>query len=281
MSALLRHVALVSQSPQVSTGDLMRISAALQKQSTRDLAPVWNVAATVDPYERIEDVPLDYWPVLIVDPAPNLPAGVHLDRHGQPYALVEATTDRDVLSLVIAHEICEMLVDPFGNRLVAGNSVMPGQGRVNYLVEVCDPSEKAQFAYTVNGVLVADFYTPRFFDPVAAPGARYSFTGAIPAPRTILDGGYLSWVDLATGIWWQQIWFGTPKPTFRKLGRLSGKGSLRSQIDRKTAGDTANAVAAGRTNSLFALAGPDVADSAAAGRAAALREDIGKLAPRA
>src|SRR6185436_13761839 len=78
-----------------------------------------------------------------------------------------------------------------------------GQGRVEFLVEVCDPSEDEQFAYHVNNILVSDFYTPHFFDPVKASGVRYSFTGAIDAPRKVLDGGYISWEDTATQHWFQ------------------------------------------------------------------------------
>ena len=40
---------------------------------------------------------------------------------------------------------------------------------------------------------MSDFYTPRFFDPLVAPGVRYSFTGALTEPRQVLRGGYLSW----------------------------------------------------------------------------------------
>jgi hypothetical protein len=101
-------------------------------------------------------------------------AGVHLDDNGQPFALIEFS---DSWSLTASHEMLEMLVDPMGNRLVAGQSPHPDQGRVEFLVEVADPPEAAEFGYTVNGLLLSDFYTPQFFDPVAADGVRYSFGG--------------------------------------------------------------------------------------------------------
>jgi hypothetical protein len=129
----------------------------------------------------------------------------------------------------------EMLADPFGNRLVAGRSPKRAQGRVEFLVEVCDPSEAEEFAYTVNDILVSDFYTPRFFDPTRADGVRYSFTGAIPAPRQILRGGYISWHELASDHWWQQIWFGQRKE-YRDLGVFDAAAgqSLRSWVDGQT-----------------------------------------------
>ena len=136
-----------------------------------------------------------------------------------------------------------MLVDPFGSRLVAGDSPKPGQGRVEFLVEVCDPSEAAEFGYSVNGILMSDFYTPRFFDPLVAPGVRYSFTGALTEPRQVLRGGYLSWHDPVSDHWWQQTWFSGAAPRFRDLGVLTASaGGIRAQIDRITAAETAKAI---------------------------------------
>jgi hypothetical protein len=50
MAALIRQVALVSIDAQVPPATVMRISAALQKQATRDLGPLWEVSATVDAF---------------------------------------------------------------------------------------------------------------------------------------------------------------------------------------------------------------------------------------
>jgi hypothetical protein len=229
--AIQRQVALVSEAASISHPELMRVSAALQKQATRDLAPIWDVTATVDPFDKLEDVPLGYWPVIVRDDIGISALGVHEDKDGQPFALVSSGPD---WALTASHEVMEMLVDPFGNRLVAGDSPKPDQGRVEFLVEVSDPSEAAEFGYTVNGVLLSDFYTPHFFDPIQAAGVRYSFTGAITEPRQVLRGGYLSWHDPVGDHWWQLQFFGTSQ-TFADLGVLtSAKGSMRSQIDRLT-----------------------------------------------
>jgi hypothetical protein len=187
-NVFVRQAALVSDVGQVGVGELTRVAAALQKQVTRDFTPIWEIPATVDGFATLEDVPLGYWPVIVVRDVQDA-AGVHLDRNGQPYALVEMGSS---WSLTASHETLEMLADPFGNRLIAGPSPRPGQGRVEFLVEVCDPSEDDRYAYTVNDVLMSDFYTPHFFDPVRGEGLRYSFTGAITEPREVLPGGYLS-----------------------------------------------------------------------------------------
>jgi hypothetical protein len=50
---------------------------------------------------------------------------------------------------------------------------------------------------------VSDFYTPNFFDPLKSAGVRYSYTGALTAPRQVLDGGYLSWREPVSGHLWQ------------------------------------------------------------------------------
>ncbi|MEV5283424.1 hypothetical protein [Streptomyces sp. NPDC051994] len=163
-----------------------------------------------------------------------------------------------------------MLGDPGGNRLVAGQSPKPGQRVVEFLVEVADPSEAPENCYTINGLLVSDFFTPNFYDPVAAPGVRYSFTGAVDGPRKILSGGYISWHDPVGDHWWQQAWFGTQEPVFRDLGRLTARaGSLRSAIDSRT--ETISRIAnSGPQSALFATA---LTRTAAVKEATAARAD--------
>lgn len=221
------QLALVSEVRRVKLDELMKVAAALQKQASRDLAPIWNVSATVSAFARLEDVPLGYWPIIVMKDVEDA-AGYHEDEDGQPFAVVEAG---ESWSLTASHECLEMLVDPFGRKLIAGPSPKAGQDRVQFLVEVCDPSEDEQFAYRVNDVLVSDFYTPNYFDPVAAMGTRYSYTGAIKKPRQVLKGGYLSWRVPKTKEWWQLSYFGS-RPEYENLGKIPGNGSLRAALDR-------------------------------------------------
>jgi hypothetical protein len=233
MATLLRQLALVSESASISFSDLTRVSAALQKQAARDLSPVWDISATVDGFAKLEDVPVGYWPIIVRDDIGYDAAGIHLDKDNQPFALVSSG---DGWSVTTSHETLEMLVDPFGNRLVAGDSPKEDQGRVEFLVEVCDPSEGADFGYTVNGITVSDFYTPHFFDPIRSNGVQYSYTGAIKEPRQVLRGGYLSWHDPVSDHWWQLQFFGA-QGQFVDLGKMTAsakEGSLRAQIDRNT-----------------------------------------------
>jgi hypothetical protein len=279
MSVLTRQVALVSESAQIPRGDVLKVSAALQKQATRDLAPIWEISATVDPFDTLEDVPPGYWPIIVKDDIEQSGAdGVHEDKDGQPFALVTAG-DLDKWSLTASHEAIEMLVDPFGNRLVGGDSPMDGQGRVSFLVEPCDPSEASDFGYSVNGILVSDFYTPHFFDPVAAAGTRYSFTGAITEPRQVLKGGYLSWKDPVSDHWWQEIFFDGDAPSFRDIGPIDQKatGNVRAAIDRITSQDTVKAIARGRREAKAAGLTSAVVATSSSAKAVAWRKQIAQI----
>lgn len=224
---LTANLALISEVPDVEVSELTRIAAALQKQITRDFGPIWGVDAAIAAFARPEDVPVDYWTIKVCYDVPE-GSGAHRDVNGRPAAFVEWT---DNWSLAASHEVLEMLADPWGKRLVAGPSVKSDQGRVEYLVEVADPCQASDYAYTVNGEIVSDFYTPNYFDPVQSDGIRYSFSGNIKEPRQILRGGYLSWFDSVSRHWWQAQWYDTPDIAFVDCGELNPDVSFRAQID--------------------------------------------------
>jgi hypothetical protein len=249
---LIDHVALVSLTRTISTSHLLQVSAAVQKQVTRDVAPLWGIRATVDTFERLEDIPNDYHPVVLFgEPDELLPqleikvgdigaarlveqfragriGGIHLNAYTrQPFSLIKV---EDGWSVAVSHETVEMLIDPYGNRLIGAAHPLDPEERVKYLVEVCDPVQTV--AYTVNGWLVSDFYTPRFFDPVRNPAAFYSFTGAIDGPLQLADGGYISWIDPRdSGLY--QLQGGTDEPVLladiSSLARTSAP--LRTVVD--------------------------------------------------
>jgi hypothetical protein len=234
MSGLTYHVALVSESASVTFADLSSASAALQKQVTRDFGPIWSVDATVDCFDTLESVPIDYWPVILLDQIDNpAVAGYHQLEDGQPLARVQVDSKWIITA---SHEALEMLADPFGNTVRAG--APPPQApapisslpRVNYLVEVCDPCEGA--TYPVNGVIVSDFITPQYYDPVAVTGVRYSFMGNITAPHQVLEGGYVSFNNPSDNQWYQvQVTNGAVQ--LSNLGSLppTGMRGIREVID--------------------------------------------------
>ncbi|MGZ4001401.1 MAG: hypothetical protein ACXVIY_12255, partial [Mucilaginibacter sp.] len=228
---LTKNLALISQSKSVSVNDLQEVAAALQKQITRDLAPIWNIHATISVFSNLKSVPVGYWPIIIKDNIHQQGAGgFHSAKHNQPFALILSGSD---WIISVSHEMIEMLVDPSGNTTVTGDSLKADQGRVLYLLEACDPCEAGEFAYSINGITVSDFITPHFHDPVATAAERYSFTGSIKSPREVLPGGYISWFDPASQEIWQAINRGNGLE-FHELGVSPGGFSLRQFVDTHT-----------------------------------------------
>jgi hypothetical protein len=282
------QLALVSEGVGIDSSSLTSTAAALSKQIQRDFAPIWHVSATIDAFLKLEDVPTDYWPIIIMKDVQEA-AGYHEDKNGQPFAVVQYD---DQWSLTASHECLEMLADPFGRRMKAASllqqAVHLGQkpSRVRYLVEVCDPGESAEFAYQVNGVLVSDFYTPHFFDPVKASGVRYSYTGAIESPLQVLDGGYISYEEPISQHWFQIRMFpdeiSSKVPHLVDLSaqtdflKIKATTSLRAAVDRVTkapqylAGLSASAVS--ETQQATTLAA-----QAQTARAQSLRKELTRL----
>jgi hypothetical protein len=105
---MVNQVALVSETRKISSSPLSMVSAAIQKQVSRDLGPIWDIEATVDAFDNLEDVPLGYWQVIIKESIGFDAGGIHLNTdNGQPFALVEYSED---WSLTTSHETLEMLV---------------------------------------------------------------------------------------------------------------------------------------------------------------------------
>jgi hypothetical protein len=275
MCTFVQQLALVSESDGIDLLEVTRVAASLDKQAARDFSPIWGINSSIHAFARLEDVPLGYWPMIIKDDIGfQGAAGNHLDKDGQPFALITSGVG---WSLTASHEMLEILADPFGNRTTAGRSIKPEQGRVNYLVEICDPSEAFEFSYTVDDLPVSDFYTPSFFDPVPAAGVRYSLTGAITKPRQVLKGGYLSWQDPISDHWFQANLFG-PRLKIADLGPIdASKGSLRSQIDAMTMNATMKVLTPTRASLSTAVKRRRLGDEASNARAASLRNQIAVL----
>jgi hypothetical protein len=239
----LIQVGLVDITGKLNPQLVQSVAAALNVQVMRDLPQYWNVQATVMYLPNPKVIPVGVWPVRLVAKLPPGEGGVHLDEHNQPYSLVIATPDSAEWTIDASHETLEMLVDPYGNRLQASRSIAPTpngtvdtDAQFNYLVEACDPCEDDAYAYSIDGVAVSDFITPHFYDPIAVPGTRYSFTGAIKAPRQLLPGGYISFINLAINEWQQILWVDSSRPpTLNDLGPSRQVASFRVWVDSKVA----------------------------------------------
>jgi hypothetical protein len=234
----LIQVGLADKTGEIDPSLLQATAAALNIQVTRDLTQFWTVQATVTALPSPTKIPAGVWPVFLVKTLPPDEGGFHMDKHNQPYAEVIASSSSDEWTIDASHETVEMLVDPYGNRLqnstsieITNGQIVDGTGEFAYLVEACDPCEADDYSYPIQGVAVSDFITPHFYEPTVTPGTRYSFTGAVKAPRQILPGGYISWVNQQADEMQQLLWVDpNSPPTIRNLGPASGA-SLRAWID--------------------------------------------------
>jgi hypothetical protein len=234
------QVGLVDTTGKINAELVQACAAALSIQVTRDLPQFWGVQAAVRYLPHATKIPAGVWPVRLVEKLPPGEGGFHQDKHNQPYSEVIAKANDDTWTIDASHECLEMLVDPYGNKMqssvaieIVGNGVRDATGQFNYLVEACDPCEANNYGYTINGVLVSDFITPHFYDPIVTSGTRYSFTGAIKAPRQLLPGGYISYVDQSTDEWKQILWVDpNGPPAYNDLGPAAEQAkSMRAWID--------------------------------------------------
>lgn len=107
---------------------------------------------------------------------------------GVPYARVFAdrcTRSLVPLSVVVSHEIADMIVNPTGNL-----AAVDASGRT-WALEVSDAVETLWYK-SDKGVPLSNFVTPLFFLPRAdkIPNARFDFMGKIDAPFHVAPGGY-------------------------------------------------------------------------------------------
>ena len=233
------HLGLVDMTGKIDAELVQAAAIALNIQVTRDLPQFWPVQATVMYLPNPKKIPAGVWPVQLVKTLPPDEGGFHADKHKQPYAKVIASPKDHTWTIDASHEILEMLVDPYGNRVqssvaieIVNGKIQDGTGQFGYLVEACDPCEDNSCAYTINGVAVSDFITPHFYDPLETTGTRYSFTGKIKAPRQILPGGYISWVNPIQDEWQQLLWVDPKKPPkIENIGHAKADKSVREWID--------------------------------------------------
>jgi hypothetical protein len=222
------QIVIVDHTKSIDPALLHNAAAAINIQVTQELAKTWSgINASVSASQSLSAIQADAWPVFLVKSLPPGEGGYHQDKNNQPYAKVIAASDDPSWTVDASHEICEMLVDPYGSRMssskaikIHGNGVADAPGTFQYLVEACDPCEANDFAYEIQGIAVSDFITPNFYDPTPSPGTLYSFRGNITRPRELLKGGYISFID-AAGAWQQILWVDPGPPVLNPLSAMN------------------------------------------------------------
>jgi hypothetical protein len=183
------YVALTTLTDRIRADELAAVAAALQTQIVRDFAPEWGAGAVIAA-TAFEAIPAGYIPLIVQD---TLEAegtnGFHRTRGDDtPYIVVPYGP---TWSLAASHELLRMLANPTGSARKPGLSCMPGQGTVEYLLDVCSPCQDVSAAYAIDGVPVSDFCTPSFF---GSARQRRSFTGALREAFEPAANGAVTWL---------------------------------------------------------------------------------------
>ena len=236
------QISVINESSTVSDADIALIVPALEAQWNNDLVAAWRVEqatfqllpAGVDP------PPQTSWLVFLDDTDQANKLAYHdLSNDGHPVAKVFAkslTDQNQSLSVAASHEICEMAVDPN-----LSTSYQDASGSW-WAAEICDPVESDRYGYSIDGVSVSNFVTPRWFGLLGAAPA-FDKQGLVHRAFEILAGGYGQQWDTAAGDWNQVNGFTlsplkllVPSPGSRR-DRRHRRRSLwfRSQVDRARA----------------------------------------------
>jgi hypothetical protein len=242
--ALVDHT---SSSKRFVDGKIRAVIRALNIQVAQ-LRRCWPTtpAAVIFELQNLKDIdsgPVGVWPIVLVDDLGEPGNGFHTTAHYRPYAKV-AVHDED-WTIAASHEMLEMLIDPSGNRLQVGraieldatSAIADGTAHVEYVLEICDPCAAHDCAYRVDDTTwVSDFVTPDFYAPREIAGTHYTFRHNIKAPRRILHGGYITWVQTEDkqAFMHQMTWLGTGTPilsTKSPVNITSDTPNLRSYSD--------------------------------------------------
>lgn len=234
----ITQVVLVDQTHAIDPTLMHSAALALDSQATQDLPKHWaGINANVSYAPSLSAVPHGAWPIFLVASLPPGEGGFHSDRNNQPFAKVIASPDDDTWTIDASHEMVEMLVDPWGNRVqtsqaiaISGNDVVDAEGTFSYLVEACDPCEANNYAYGIGGIAVSDFITPHYYDASEASGVLYSFRGNITRPRQMLKGGYISYIRPDDSV--QQILWVDPNqpPQYNDIPATQSIKSMRERV---------------------------------------------------
>jgi len=151
-------IAVTNASTCLSDVQVRAVLPALQKQVETEFNAYWQENCTLTFLSKDHALTRGWWQVIVLDNPDQAGAlGYHeLSHAGTPLGKVFAEYDlRNGLSwtVTLSHELLEMLADPWINWCAIGSD------RRVYALEVCDPVEADELAYTIDGVLVSNFVT--------------------------------------------------------------------------------------------------------------------------
>jgi hypothetical protein len=202
-------IGFFNRSTVLTDDEVKAVVPALQKQVSRDFAPVWGVEADLSFLSANATVPPKTWLIGVFDNSDQAGAlGYHdLTEEGLPLGKVFAKTDLDYHSawtVTASHELLEMLGDPDINLFAFSQS---GLEIFFYGYEVCDACETDKLGYQIDGILVSDFVYPAWFEGFRAKGStQFDYRNKIESPFELLPGGYISIFDVSYNTGFNQLY---------------------------------------------------------------------------
>jgi hypothetical protein len=201
-------IAFINESNVLTDAQVQAAIPALQTQVHRDFFPVWGADAELSFVGHGQKPPAGTWWLVVLDNSDQAGTlGYHdLTEEGLPLGKIFAKSDLDKglkWTVTASHELLEMLVDPALNLAVW---IQPenGAGKL-YSYEICDPCQADEYGYDIDGVTVANFVFPAWFEPFRKPGTQFDFQNKIQQPLGLLRGGYIGVFELASEIDWHQV----------------------------------------------------------------------------
>lgn len=227
---------VINASSLIKDSDVQNWIAAQQIQISRDFAPLWGTGANLNflPGGASAKVLSGHWALVFMDVSDQQDAlGYHdWTADGYPIGKVFVKSDLDngsSWSVTASHETLEMLGDPEINLCAMGFDAQGNQ--VLYAYEACDAVEDDSLGYMINSVLLSNFVTPAWFNPLTSFGP-FDFCKKLTSPFQILAGGYISVMNLNSSDGWTQIQAQTTHKNYTGYLSRAKAGSRRDR--RKT-----------------------------------------------
>jgi hypothetical protein len=197
-------ICIINRTSRIRDARFANVIPALQAQATEDFCPAWQIEAPTLHLVGINEQPdPSHWKMWFKDTTgENDALGLHDLQNGIPFAIIGVEDDinsGNEISVTAAHELHEMLVDPFINRMG------PTIGDKQYIVETDDAVEADTFGSSRPGldgkpVRLSNFVLPIYFIPDSQ--GPWDFAGYLKGPiPSQLPGGYLGWRSVSTGSW--------------------------------------------------------------------------------
>jgi hypothetical protein len=198
------RVAVLNRSERLPDAEVVKVVTAIQRQIHRDLAPTWDVDADLKCIPRGNSPPRGHWWIELTD---------KIDKNGAltTYEPTPEGFPRGILNLgsianigmswsaCASHRILEMLVDPAGNlAAVAGRD-----GTRVVALQIADPVQAD--TYVIDGVTVANFVFPAWFDSRRPPGsAQFDQLRLLQRPLQVRPTGYIRQLQ-GDGMTWRAL----------------------------------------------------------------------------